>query len=475
MDSGLRVAAGTIALKANGTAIAQQGAPEEDAGQGFIALLLAGLGIAPGIQPNEEEPASPAAPAIPRAAVRASVVRPVKEKLKDPADQVAIALPATSPTSTVVVPQLAPGISLDLRADDVPEKTMVDHAGAVTQGLDPNLLLNGSGPKGVGNDTQRGATELARDPIQASVDGAVKPRGETAFEVRIRMPDSETAPTPNSVPTSGAQSKATELAASPTITVAAVHAVPEKPDRGVSENAESLKTPQSPKVDAISAKTPARNEAGQDAEGEQDRKSFPDSRKEPEEPAPGSQTSPVRAEDTTLFSSGNSLAAPQNDSAPIPPAKLSSQATRMQAPETASTQRANPAPRDIALQLEDAGGSRVDVQLMDRGGTVHIVVRTQDDDLAKDLRTNLPELTQKLNQQQGPEAEAWNPGEMQSAAGGHDSSGHTNQQQQRGDSQSSAGGQDSGGRDGDGRQRPRPDSEDEFNQTFKGLFTGVTA
>ena len=473
MDSGSRMAASTFALKANGTATAQQGAPEEGTGQGFIALLLAGLGIEPDIQPNEEA-ATAAAPASPRAAVRASVVRPVKEKLKDPADQVAIALPATSPTSTVVVPQLTPSISQDLRTDDVPEKTMVDDAQAVTQGLDPILLLNGPRLKGVGNDTQRGATELARDPIQEGVEGAVKPRGQTAFEVRIQIPDSDTAPTPNSVSTSGAQSKAIDLAASPTMAVAAVHTVPEKPDRGVSENAESLKTPQSPKVDAISAKTSARNEAGQDADGGQDPKSFPDSRKEPEEPVRCPQTSPVPADNTILFSSGNSLAAPQNDSAPIPPARLSPQATRVQAPETASTPRANPVPRELALQLQDAGGSRVDVQLLDRGGTVHVVVRTQDDGLAKDLRTNLPELTQKLNQQ-GMESEAWSPAEMQSAGGRHDDSGHTHEQQQRGDSQSSAGGQNSGGRDGDGRQRPRPDSEDEFNQTFKRLFTGVTA
>ena len=142
--------------------------------------------------------------------------------------------------------------------------------------------------------------------------------------------------------------------------------------------------------------------------------------------------------------------------------------------DVVSAPRAGAPTRDIVIQLQNPGGTRVDVQLMDRAGTVHVVVRTQDDGLAKDLRTNLPDLAQKLNQQ-GMDADAWSPVEMHNTSAGHENPGHTHEQT-AGDSHSSTGGQDSReSRDGDQPQRQRPDPEDEFTQSFSGVFTGVTA
>lgn len=138
-----------------------------------------------------------------------------------------------------------------------------------------------------------------------------------------------------------------------------------------------------------------------------------------------------------------------------------------------SAPRASAPARDIAIQLQNPGGPRVDIQLMDRAGTVHVVVRTQDDDLTRDLRTNLSDLTEKLNQR-GMEADAWSPVEMHNTSAGHENPGHT-QEQAAGDSHSSAGNRDTGERrEGNPQQHHLADPDAEFTESLGGFLEGVT-
>ncbi|MFI5337356.1 MAG: hypothetical protein ACHQ5A_11265 [Opitutales bacterium] len=70
------------------------------------------------------------------------------------------------------------------------------------------------------------------------------------------------------------------------------------------------------------------------------------------------------------------------------------------------------AARDIRLELA-AGERRVEVRLVDRGGEMHLAVRTPDQRLSGALRENLSDLSARL-EQNGYRAEAWHTG---SAAG----------------------------------------------------------
>ena len=74
-------------------------------------------------------------------------------------------------------------------------------------------------------------------------------------------------------------------------------------------------------------------------------------------------------------------------------------------PEAAAPQKVA---RDITLEL-DSGSQRAAVRLVERGGEVHVAVRTPDAGLAADLRQGLPSLTAKL-EQIGFRTETWHPG-----------------------------------------------------------------
>jgi hypothetical protein len=71
------------------------------------------------------------------------------------------------------------------------------------------------------------------------------------------------------------------------------------------------------------------------------------------------------------------------------------------------TQSAKPpaTPRDIRLEV-NSGEQRVELHLVDRGGDVHVSVRTPDTHLAGELRENLPALSSRL-EQTGLHAEEW--------------------------------------------------------------------
>jgi hypothetical protein len=63
------------------------------------------------------------------------------------------------------------------------------------------------------------------------------------------------------------------------------------------------------------------------------------------------------------------------------------------------------AARNIKLEVA-TGERRVEVRMMERGGDVHLAVRTPDQRLSGALRDNLPELSARL-EQTGLRAEAW--------------------------------------------------------------------
>ena len=103
------------------------------------------------------------------------------------------------------------------------------------------------------------------------------------------------------------------------------------------------------------------------------------------------------------------------------------------------------AARDIRLEV-NGGGQRVEVRLMERGGEVHVAVRTPDAHLADSLREDLPALSSRLTES-GFRTETWRPGasggpewhrqaELSAAGSPQDSSGQSRQngrQQQPGD------------------------------------------
>lgn len=100
--------------------------------------------------------------------------------------------------------------------------------------------------------------------------------------------------------------------------------------------------------------------------------------------------------------------------------------------------------RDIRIAL-DGGERRVEVRVVERGGGIQVAVRTPDERLAGDLRSDLPALTARL-EQAGYRADSWHPpaaprhaearpgataGEQDDGSGQHESSGQDRRQQQQ--------------------------------------------
>jgi hypothetical protein len=99
----------------------------------------------------------------------------------------------------------------------------------------------------------------------------------------------------------------------------------------------------------------------------------------------------------------NAADPPEVSSRPKSPAP----ATRVELP----AEPVKPAPVARDLRFELSGGDRkVEVRLTDRGGEVHVAVRTGDAQLAGDLREDLPALAARL-EQGGFRAETWRPGQ----------------------------------------------------------------
>jgi hypothetical protein len=112
------------------------------------------------------------------------------------------------------------------------------------------------------------------------------------------------------------------------------------------------------------------------------------------------------------------------NAAAAPAGSATSPARTASRSETAAASEAAPAPEpkpvavssaahDIKLEL-NSGGQRVEVRLTERGGDIHVAVRTPDARLSGAMREDLPALTAKL-EQSGFRTNAWQPG---AAAGG---------------------------------------------------------
>jgi hypothetical protein len=140
----------------------------------------------------------------------------------------------------------------------------------------------------------------------------------------------------------------------------------------------------------------------------------------------------------------------------------------------ASPEAAKPAPaaREIKLQL-NGGEQRVEVRLVERGGDVHVAVRTADTRLAGALREDLPALSARL-EESGFRAETWHTGlaapqdrqtTLETAVGA------TPQGQQN------RSGQDRNNQQQDGRQQPPKDQQNpqrkDDRKDFAWLFTSL--
>ncbi|HMC59776.1 MAG TPA: hypothetical protein VKJ01_11330, partial [Candidatus Solibacter sp.] len=77
-------------------------------------------------------------------------------------------------------------------------------------------------------------------------------------------------------------------------------------------------------------------------------------------------------------------------------------------PSAPEPPKAPAAARDIRLEV-NAGDQRVEVRLVERGGEVHVAVRTPDTQLAETLRADLPALSSRLTES-GFRTETWRPG-----------------------------------------------------------------
>ena len=125
---------------------------------------------------------------------------------------------------------------------------------------------------------------------------------------------------------------------------------------------------------------------------------------------------------------------------------------------------------EIKLQL-NGGDQRVEVQLTDRGGDVHVAVRTADSHLAGALREDLPSLSARL-EQNGFHTENWHTGMAASPARGRmaDTPASATPQEQ----------QNNAGQGRDRRDSPEQQSKDRQNpnrkderKDFAWLFTSL--
>ena len=124
---------------------------------------------------------------------------------------------------------------------------------------------------------------------------------------------------------------------------------------------------------------------------------------------------------------------------------------------------------DIRLQI-NGGDQRVDVRIVERGGDVHVAVRTPDANLAGTLREDLPSLSARL-EETGFHAETWHTGlpaqERQAVVETASAAAPQNQDNHPGHDR---------GQQQDGRQQPRNQQDQprkEDRKDFAWLFTSL--
>ena len=125
--------------------------------------------------------------------------------------------------------------------------------------------------------------------------------------------------------------------------------------------------------------------------------------------------------------------------------------------------------REIRVQVD--GAQRVELRMVERGGEVHVAVRTPDSKLAGALREDLPALSQRL-EQTGLRAESWHTGqaagERQPAMSSLGSSGSSGDRQ---DQPASDDGRRQQGRQESKEQQnaPRKEQRKDFEWLFSSL------
>ena len=141
--------------------------------------------------------------------------------------------------------------------------------------------------------------------------------------------------------------------------------------------------------------------------------------------------------------------------------------TSAEAPAPAARPPAGPVPEpvkaaaahDIKIQVGGQGEQRVEVRVTERGGDVHVAVRTPDSQLAGDLRDDLPSLAARL-EQSGFHATTWQPaGDLQHLA---DPQAGTSAQDAQGQSRQNGSGEQ---RDPQERKPKDPENPDNPSQS----------
>ncbi len=461
-----------VALSPAGKEVASTGAPQSEAsagGHNFLFLLLAGLGVDADAETTAGETVPGTKQMMTPTTTKKNDGLPGKAQSKEQPDDVTRVTPAAVLLAVAGLPVVTPQVSFDLQANG-PDSPPVNSAQLQPNGTAPPIGRVASGYELVAKSS---ADSLADGPggvpkpVQDGAAAASAPRGETAFEARIQVPAIDP----------GEEAVSTHPSTTPVMTIARPLSDEMRvSDARVSGRASPPKPASDRSVEPATDKVPATGETDGDLSG-QDQQSAGDpgkgsgdvGRELPDEPpqTADSQNSAAAVSTVAILTGGGLTPSTSPKSQPQVAGPAHDATVELASPAHA------PVPtRDIMLQLHDAGGARVDVQLADRGGTLQVVVRTQDDGLAKDLRTNLSDLTQRLNQQ-GMETDAWSPVEMHNTSGGHENSNHGHEQNS-GDSQSSSGGQDSAGSDGKRHQRQYMNPDDEFDQNLSGLIAGDT-
>ncbi|MGA2259571.1 MAG: hypothetical protein ABSG53_33260, partial [Thermoguttaceae bacterium] len=457
----------TPSSESGASAATQSGERGDGASQNFLAMLLAGLGWEPQDQAAAGEPLTGTSDEGSRPRSSRMDGPPVKEKPKEQINDGAFGVPVAVAMPPAGLPRIAAYIGIDSGAcrdsgTSANNGTIASAAGCTA--------ASGSLPTPAQGGSEASGSDAKGTSLLANAQGPLPALGETAFEAHIQIPDLPTSDTPNQ----SARQTAVPMGANPPATrprtIAGNTTTSQTPPTGHDDTANGEPVKPSPEEGAgpFDAKVPSAGLTSHDSGGqaEQDPAGLKQDSGEPARKFPEASPGTVEPSLSAATVSTGTVAGGSESAVP----------SRAEAAATiapAASEDVVPAPvagtpaRDIAIQLQDPGGPRVDVQLVDRAGTVHVIVRTQDDGLARDLRSNLPDLAQKLNQQ-GLEADAWSPVEMHNTAGGHENPGHSREQTAE-DSHSSAGGQDSGRGERDRRQGQSADPDDEFHRNFSGF------
>jgi hypothetical protein len=110
--------------------------------------------------------------------------------------------------------------------------------------------------------------------------------------------------------------------------------------------------------------------------------------------------------------------------------------------ETPSAPPANP--RDITVRVPDSTDRGTDVRFVERGGEIHVSVRTSDAEVAQTLRGGLSDLVGRM-EHTGIRAEVWRPGQDAATSQNQSQQQQSFERDQRGDSRGSGSGRNQQG------------------------------